>query len=226
MSSGVREYPAPSGALRQALDGLDVGQAHHVRGHPAPSGALRPHRSVSHASRKTPCQGAPSTIRCIETGRMCGTRSVRRRCQGAPSTIRCIKTATPRLPVPGGPLVREHPAPSGALRRPRRRAHRAPLPVREYPAPSGAFAPLPQKSRSWSSAQVPGVRADRCCGGAACGCGISISPVSLCSVVRTQGRNQAVVCGVVLRNSVPCVRNRELRAKGAPSAIGCIEAGP
>ena len=46
------------------------------------------------------------------------------------------------------------------------------------------------------------------------------------NVVRTQGRNQAVVCGVVLRNSVPCVRNRELRAKGASSAIGCIEAGP
>ena len=46
------------------------------------------------------------------------------------------------------------------------------------------------------------------------------------NVVRAQGRNQAVVCGVVLRNSVPCVRNRELRAKGAPSAIGCIEAGP
>ena len=33
------------------------------------------------------------------------------------------------------------------------------------------------------------------------------------NVVRTQGRNQAVVCGVVLRNSVPCVRNRDLRAK-------------
>ena len=122
--------------------------------------------------------------------------------QGAPSTIRCIKTDLGLEQIAQDPLVRE------------------------YPAPSGAFAPLPQKSRSWSSAQVPGVRADRCCGGAACGCGISISPVSLCSVVRTQGRNQAVVCGVVLRNSVPCVRNRELRAKGAPSAIGCIEAGP
>ena len=46
------------------------------------------------------------------------------------------------------------------------------------------------------------------------------------NVVRTQGRNQAVVCGVVLRNSVPCVRNRELRAKGASSATRCIEAGP
>ena len=50
--------------------------------------------------------------------------------------------------------------------------------------------------------------------------------LELGNVVRTQGRNQAVVRGVVLRNSVPCVRNRELRAKGAPSAIGCIETGP
>ena len=33
------------------------------------------------------------------------------------------------------------------------------------------------------------------------------------NAVRTQGRDQAVVCGVVLRNSVPCVRNRDLRAK-------------
>lgn len=32
------------------------------------------------------------------------------------------------------------------------------------------------------------------------------------NIVRTQGWNQAVVCGVVLRKSVPCVRNRELRA--------------
>ena len=32
------------------------------------------------------------------------------------------------------------------------------------------------------------------------------------NAVRTQGWNQAVVCGVVLRNSVPCVRNRVLRA--------------
>ena len=31
------------------------------------------------------------------------------------------------------------------------------------------------------------------------------------NAVRTHGRNQAVLCDVVLRNSVPCVRNRELR---------------
>ena len=33
------------------------------------------------------------------------------------------------------------------------------------------------------------------------------------NAVRTQGRNQAVVCDVVLRKPVPCVRNRELRVK-------------
>ena len=46
------------------------------------------------------------------------------------------------------------------------------------------------------------------------------------NAVRTQGRNQAVVCGVVLRNSVPCVRNRELHAKGGASGtIRCIKTG-
>ena len=34
------------------------------------------------------------------------------------------------------------------------------------------------------------------------------------NAVHTQGQNQAVVRGVVLCNSVPCVRNRELCAKG------------
>ena len=38
------------------------------------------------------------------------------------------------------------------------------------------------------------------------------------NVVRTQGRDQAVVCGVVLCNSVPCVRNRDLPAKEEPPA--------
>ena len=43
------------------------------------------------------------------------------------------------------------------------------------------------------------------------------------NAVRTQGRNQAVVCGVVLRNSVPCVRNRELHAKGGhPAPSGAL----
>ena len=36
------------------------------------------------------------------------------------------------------------------------------------------------------------------------------------NAVRTQGRDQAVVCGVVLRNSVPCVRNRDLHTKEDP----------
>ena len=66
--------------------------------------------------------------------------STRRGGKGAPSTIRCIKTRH-LVPRPGRspPRVREHPAPSGALR-PRWAlfctcvAH-----VREHPAPSGAL---------------------------------------------------------------------------------------
>ena len=38
--------------------------------------------------------------------------------------------------------------------------------------------------------------------------------LELGNVVRTQGRNQAVVCGVVLRNSVPCVHNSETAPQG------------
>ena len=97
-------------------------------------------------------QGAPSTTRCIKTVHkyfsllpLTG--------QGAPSTIRCIKTAQrPTIPNAFSP-VREHPAPSGALRPhdgsfPEPRAEEC---VRERPVPSGALrrehalrGPLPE----------------------------------------------------------------------------------
>ena len=158
------------------------------RGHPAPSGALRL------ADHERPCGGA--------------------RHQGAPSTIRRIETARPSCmsPNPVRP-VREHPAPSGALRPDSHCAGcgRDSL-LREYPAPSGALrrgelftdsgfaqrqgapstvrcicalAPEEQVVVLCPSARV--AEADQHRGGAACGCGISISPVSFCSVVRTQG---------------------------------------
>ena len=65
-----------------------------VREHPAPSGALRP------SGREMPSMST-------------------RFCQGAPSTIRCIKTpkSTENWGESAKPPVREHPAPSGALRR-------------------------------------------------------------------------------------------------------------
>ena len=64
--------------------------------------------------------------------------------QGAPSTIRCIETRGV-LEVALGIThkVREHPAPSGALRRRRRTLtfHDFDGSVREHPAPSGALRP-------------------------------------------------------------------------------------
>ena len=39
------------------------------------------------------------------------------------------------------------------------------------------------------------------------------------NAVRTQGRNQAVVRDAVLRNSVPCARNRDLRTKEEPPVL-------
>ena len=47
--------------------------------------------------------------------------------------------------------------------------------------------------------------------------------LELGNAVRTQGWNQAVMCGVVLRNSVPRVHNRDLHAKGASGTIRCIK---
>ena len=65
-----------------------------VREHPAPSGALRPGVTARVDELNAERQGAPSTIRCIET--------------------RPIVPPRRSLPL----CVREHPAPSGALRRP------------------------------------------------------------------------------------------------------------
>ena len=115
-STGVREHPAPSGALRQ-LDALDPGGFdHEVREHPAPSGALRhvlPGRSTDDVEDR---QGAPSAIRCIETAPRSSPACSKSR-QRAPSTIRCIETRqTGASSARRGRGVREHPAPSGALR--------------------------------------------------------------------------------------------------------------
>ena len=109
-------------------------------------------------------QGAPSTIRCIKTPTR-GPPRPRRRSQGAPSTTRCIKTLCARCWGGCASSVREHPAPSGALRRQIWSRVGVPVqsqgapstirciktvcsslqighparPVREHPAPSGAL---------------------------------------------------------------------------------------
>ena len=105
-------------------------------------------------------------------------------------------------------------------------------PVREHPAPSGAFTTLLHRSRSWSSAQVPRGGGRPVVPRADAPSALLRSPSAvrcahkgpeLGNAVRTQGRNQAVVCNVVLCNSVPCVRNRELCAKGGrPAPSGAL----
>ena len=90
MFSGVREHPAPPGALRRE-GGLPVLRVvEEVREHPAPSGALKRARAVVPHRPHRPRQGAPSTIRCIKTRR---------------------RPCTRRFPC----RVREPPAPSGAF---------------------------------------------------------------------------------------------------------------
>ena len=66
-----------------------------------------------------------------------------RHSQGAPSTIRCIKTAVATTVSGVTHRVREHPAPSGALRLRNNEDSRALVgrSVREHPAPSGALRP-------------------------------------------------------------------------------------
>ena len=169
---GVREHPAPSGALRPAVARVLDTADEIVREHPAPSGALRPALRALGVPRAR--QGAPSTIRCIKTrpptSRGCpGSSAVREHPapsgalrqvvvdslrlfaltrQGAPSTTRCIKTRRSSFVDSEWMSVREHPAPPGALRPAHSRssqpnnAH-----VREHPAPSGALRLLAHEPR-------------------------------------------------------------------------------
>ena len=127
---GVREHPAPSGALRQFVAMRLVRKNLTVREHPAPSGALRP------------VPGDPAFRARFR--------------QGAPSTIRCIKTPDVGTVPTDANGVREHPAPSGALRpSPGRIGGRTPC-VREHPAPSGALRPC--KSIFFPSSFIQPVR--------------------------------------------------------------------
>ena len=124
--------------------------------------------------------------------------------------------------------VREHPAPPGALRPPF-----AFCPTIDLEARSGSTQHHQVRSRLCSIGagrgprpKCQGVEVGRCCGGASRGRAVSTHPVPFCCEVRTQGRNQPVVRGVVLRNSVPCVRNRDLRAKEEPpSRSGASDQG-
>lgn len=202
----VREHPAPSGALRLVdLGRYRPGAA--VGGYPAPSGALRPDSHCAGCGRDSLLREHPAPSGALRPG-------------GAePHQIYVIP-------------VREHLAPSGALR------HLADadlsivvVEVRGHRAPSGALrrgelftdsgfaqrqgapstvrcicalAPEEQVVVLCPSARV--AEADRHRGGAACGCGISISPVSFCSVVRTQGARIRQRCSHTRAELSRCVR--------------------
>ena len=94
----VREHPAPPGALRRNTPVIRDADYCVVRERPAPSGALKRARAVVPHRPHRPRQGAPSTIRCIKTPARQRSRRSRQW------------------------TVREHPAPSGALRRSRRQS--------------------------------------------------------------------------------------------------------
>ena len=104
---GVREHPAPSGALRPRTASRSISATRsqgapstirciktpsdeapqcqapaHVREHPAPSGALR-QNSLTVCEISFSSQGAPSTIRCIKTGPQGGARLRRRPASGS-----------------------------------------------------------------------------------------------------------------------------------------------
>ena len=134
-------------------------------------------------------QGAPSTIRCIKTHPF-PSSSARCHRQGAPSTIRCIKTRTSRgMRRRGCCPVREHPAPSGALRR-------GPCEVRREVVEGGSGNTQHHQVRSRLCSRKPGcgpqskcqeAEAGRCCGGASRGRAVSGPPAPFCCEVRTQG---------------------------------------
>ena len=86
-----------------------------VREHPAPSGALRPliTRLLDWLSQN--CQGAPSTIRCIETRGVEAISGPADSVREHPAPSGALRLQEAEL-LPFQFAVREHPAPSGALR--------------------------------------------------------------------------------------------------------------
>ena len=89
-----------------------------VREHPAPSGALRPSGRPGRRGGGRAGQGAPSTIRCIETRNGSRLQFHRHSVREHPAPSGALRhRCTPSPYVYSEILVREHPAPSGALRR-------------------------------------------------------------------------------------------------------------
>ena len=87
-----------------------------VREHPAPSGALRQVKKIVISLWKFHGQGAPSTIRCIKTTSTDSTTPSTPRVREHPAPSGTLRQRLEGELETRAVLVREHPAPSGALR--------------------------------------------------------------------------------------------------------------
>ena len=112
--AGVREHPAPLGALRRQVTPCRCCSRPFVREHPAPLGALRLVGLVVARDDDVGVREHPAPLGAL---RLLAERVENAECgrQGAPRTARCIKTRRCQTPTRRC-HVREHPAPLGALR--------------------------------------------------------------------------------------------------------------
>ena len=185
---GVREQPAPSGALRPLGCRGPRSPGRGVREHPAPSGALR-RCEVGAEFVAGPRQGAPSTIRCIKTADVVHFEVPSLLRQGAPSTIRCIKThGSKELGLIGKDMSGST---QSTIRCIKTGKHSRSV---QRSKSSGSTQHHQVRSRLCSigagrgpQPECQGVEACRCCGGASCGRAVSGPPAPFCCEVRTQG---------------------------------------
>ena len=134
--------------------------------------------------------------------------------QGAPSTIRCIETAHTHS------------------RLSRAAGQGAPSTIRcvQYLVPEGRVVVLGPSAKGWrpaGAAVAPRAGAPSAALRLLSAVRCAHKGPELGNAVGTQGRNQAVVRGVVLRNSILCVRNRDLRTtEEHPSQSGASDQEP
>ena len=108
-------------------------------------------------------QGAPSTIRCIETGLKGGAHTTLLPVREHPAPSGALRLKLVFVKNRPNVLVREHPAPSGALRQGDGPLWGgAPCFVREHPAPSGALRPLPRAASAMMATSQGAPSSIRC----------------------------------------------------------------
>ena len=178
------------------------------------------------------CQGAPNTTRCIKTAYRWRALRERFPVREHPAPPGALRQQSIIVRQDILVQVREHPAPSGALR--------SDYPA-EYAADNAPGQGAPSTIRRVQDLVPEGqvvVLGPSTKGRRPAGAAVAPRPVApsaalrlpfavrcahkgpeLGNAVRTQGQNQAVVRGVVLRNSIPCARNRDLRTKEEPPVL-------